>query len=113
MELKKFISKTLQEVLQGVNEAQNELAGKNLGTIVPFTVEGAATLKPSEISPYQNIRFEVAVNIEEKSGGGASISVLSAFVNGKVQVNSANANTQASKILFVVPVYYAERMINS
>ena len=61
----------------------------------------------------ENINFEVAVNIEEKSGSGASISVLSAFINGKVQGNSANANTQASKISFVVPVYYAERMVNS
>ncbi len=113
MELKEFISKTLQEVLQGINEAQNELAGKNIGTVVPFTVEGQGTLKPPEISPYQNIKFEVAVNIEEKSGSGASISVLSALVNGKIQGNSANANTHASKISFVVPVYYAERMVNS
>ena len=79
MELKEFISKTLQEVLLGINEAQNELAGKNPGTVVPFTLEGHGILKPTKISPYQNIKFEVGVNIEEKSGSGASIRRVERF----------------------------------
>lgn len=113
MQLKDFVSMTLQEVLQGVHEAQEKIAGKNVGTVVPFYDQSLPTPKPQDISPYQNINFEIAISIEKSSNGGASISVLSGILGGKLGGELKNADSKINKISFSVPVFYSERTVNS
>ena len=113
MELKDFVSKTLQEILLGVKEAQDEVAGKHVGTVVPVTFTTDDLEQPVKITPFQNVTFEVMVNVEEKAGSEASISVLGGWINGKAKGNSANSNLEATKISFSVPISFSERARNS
>lgn len=113
MELKQFVSKTLEEILQGVNEAQQKVAGTHVGTVAPHIPEYEKLKVPEHISCFQNVHFEVAVSVEEKTGSEASINVLSAIVNGKLRGSSANDNAEQSKISFSVPVFFAQRTVNS
>lgn len=68
---------------------------------------------PEHITRFQKVSFEIAVTVEEKAGSEATISVLSALVNGRVKGNSANDAAEHSKISFSVPVYFSPRLVNS
>ncbi|WP_409525998.1 hypothetical protein [Nitrincola sp. MINF-07-Sa-05] len=113
MELKDFVSKTLQEILTGVKEAQDSVAGKHVGTVVPVTFSQDNLKQPENITPFQNVSFEIVVNVEENSGSEASISVLGGWINGKAKGNNGNSNMEATKISFSVPISFAERTRNS
>jgi len=73
MELKQFVSKALEEILQGVNEAQQKVAGTHVGTVVPHIPEYENMEVPEHISCFQNVNFEIAVSVEEKTGSEASL----------------------------------------
>lgn len=113
MELRKFISKTLEDILLGAKEAQDAVAGSHVGTVAPFVPERPPMNVPQHITCFQNVSFEIVVTVEEKAGSEATISVLSALVNGRLKGNSANDAAEHSKITFAVPIYFSPRMIGS
>lgn len=105
MELKDFVKTTLVEIAEGVKEAQDA------------TTEMGAAINPSAMYdnlakgtmlhdgvPIQEIEFDVAVVAREEAdvtpGGGISIVVLKAEVNGKF----AYENTAVNRIRFHVPI---------
>lgn len=112
MELKEFVSRTLEDILAGVNDAQKNITGTHVGTVapaIPVAVDGKLSY-PERVN---DIHFEIAVGVEEKSGSNASISVISAIVNGKLMGNSSSGNLEHSKISFSVPVYFSHRSFES
>jgi len=102
MELKKFIKKTLTDIIEGVSEAQNEIEN---GTIVPKLNETVSVVETG-ISRFQKIEFEVSVNVIEKEGSEAKLSVVAAIVGGNIKGDSSNTSGHSAKLNFGIPVKF-------
>mgnify|MGYP001131451635 CR=1 FL=1 len=107
MDLREFVSMTLQDIVKGIQEAQ-KVEGVG-GCIAPSGIGGHNFSSSSDISHNGRIvstvvRFDVALTVEksETSGGkgGVSIAVLSAGLGAQV----SSKNSAASRIQFAVPV---------
>lgn len=116
MELKEFVKSSLTEVLQGVEEAKEELGTNASGsskvsptqTVIEqdktYSAFAEGKRDDHEISPVFLINFDVAVTISAtKSGkGGGGISVLGAKIGGEGAISGEES--RASRIRFSVPV---------
>lgn len=111
MELKEFIKSTLIQVSQGVEEAKEELGAESVSvTIVNpepkgsriYTVEGDAGPKRIE-----EIEFDIAVIVEQKSEGKAGIGVLASIVNAGLSKSTGDTNSETHRIKFKVPIKFA------
>lgn len=91
MELKEFISETLKQINDGIQEGSTHLK-QNGG-------EGVS-------DGYFNVAFDLAIttNNEETSGVGGKISVASIFkVGGELEKNTSTSNY--SRIQFHIPIH--------
>lgn len=100
MELKEFISSSLTQIMEAVQEAQvnwGQSSGK--GAINPAW-DSTERLRDHT----QNVEFDIAVTTEQtKSGKGeAGIKVFSASVGAKGEV--ASGHSSVSRIKFAVPI---------
>lgn len=98
MELKDFIAVTLVEIQQGVQAAINKtIASEVSGVINPCWGNIGAT-------HIQNVQFDVAVTVVEKSGvsGEAGISVVGVKIGGGGSGSTETSNV--SRIQFAIPV---------
>ncbi|QBX34586.1 hypothetical protein E4191_07585 [Paracoccus liaowanqingii] len=105
MELKDFIRDTIIQVQTGVQEAITELQnGEITGAINPVW-GSVGNISKSEV---QNLKFDIAVMIENTSSGsaGGRISVVAADVNldGKHSRESRSTNSVKFSIPFIPPV---------
>lgn len=108
MELKEFISATLQVIIEGVKEAQ-EMALENDAIINPSSTRTANDgdidkIVTRTIHRVERITFDVAVTATEgtvtKGGAGISVGILKLGADGK-----SNAETQSlSRIKFKVGI---------
>lgn len=93
MEVKEFITTTLNELAEGLEEAKGENRSFKLTNI---------ELQSKGHGNYGLIQFDLAVTAKESStksgGGGVRIAVASAGVDAK----SENINSATSRIKFVV-----------
>lgn len=101
MKLHEFITATLGEIQQGVQNAiNNTINGGVAGAINP--VWGTAKdIGPTHI---QNIQFDVAVTVVEKESGSVKggIEVIGIRVGGSA--SGSTENTYASRVQFSIPV---------
>ncbi len=110
MELKEFISETLQAVIEGVVDAQQK--SKAYGAYVNPTNVTRTTSNIGEDTTWDNktnnitqqIKFNVAITVEEKEATGAKIGVVSSILNLGVNADTENKNQSVSNISFNVPV---------
>lgn len=110
MELKEFVAQSLVQICEGVKQAQREINQPN----TLHAGGGAAAKINPELSafpeahagisvdsrPLQLVSFDVAVTVQDNTGGGAGISVLGAQIGG--QLSSSTGST--SRLQFAVPV---------
>lgn len=109
MELKDFVSKTLQEIVAGVKEAQeNMVEGGEINPAYPMIRGGGkhTYLTGSNGSPLQNVEFDVAVTATEGKGTKGGIGVFVGSVGLGTQGQSESSNTSISRITFSVPVTF-------
>jgi hypothetical protein len=98
MELKTFITETLQQICAGIKEAQSADGG---GAI---NVESAGThggnLFSSTYGIFTRVDFDVAISAETGGGGKGSIKVFGVGAEGGAERKTAYAN----RITFSVPI---------
>ena len=112
MQLQEFIKQSLSQIVNGVREAQQELARNGHGEVNPHGIQhepggivgrvsGATNPNWAEV---QFVDFDVAVTVTESSetGGRAGISVLG--IGAGAEKQSGLANSSVSRIQFKVPI---------
>ncbi len=109
MKLRDFVKTTLIEIVEGVMEAQQLVAHTFSGAMINPPIESNETAKRTGTHVYiqsqiKDVDFDVAVAAREeasmKPGGGISIVVLKAGVEGEVSYE----NTAVNRIRFKVPI---------
>jgi hypothetical protein len=94
MQLDEFISQTLNEIINGVKEAQKACTESN-----PIIVPYRSGQRP------QQIEFDVALTVEKGTQTKGGIGVLSGIVNLGSAGQSDNSQTAVNRIKFTIPVY--------
>jgi hypothetical protein len=100
LELKDFISKTLEDICLGIKDAQGKVSArlKNY-PIAPAFVDGESAIKETAIS------FDIAgtdsTDAKNAKVGAAKIAVVSASINKE----NAASNISMHRIQFSVPFY--------
>jgi len=90
MELKEFISQTLVEIVEGVQDAKD--TAKH-GTIMPQSRAGTA----------QQVHFDVAVTTTSSTTGGGKVSVMG--IGG--EIGGQSEHQAVSRIKFDVPIRFS------
>lgn len=103
MELKDFVSNALCDIIDGIKNAQEKTVGSG-AVINPFPATPLGGRAPNYVSyaKYQPINFDLAVTINNKSGGGVGIDVFGASIGGKLN----NEESTISRISFSIDVQF-------
>jgi len=107
MELKEFVKATLEEIIQGVKEAQEST--KDTGAVInPDSLsQGANGNLYMRIGGYSfatDVEINVAVTVQEKEGTKAGIGVLSGMFNFGTTDSKDTDNVAVSSIRVKIPV---------
>lgn len=114
MELKDFISKTLQEITLAIKEAQDNIVDggvinpKNIRVCGDGRKYADASVGKGE-KPVQDIEFDVAVTATEGKETKGGIGVFVGAVGAGSQGQSEKSNTSYSRIKFSVPVLFPQQ----
>ncbi|EHK2775591.1 hypothetical protein [Vibrio vulnificus] len=100
MELRKFISESLKDILGGISDAQSEV---EKGQVVPFIDETLAAAETG-LTSYQTVDFEISVNAVEKEGSEAKLNVVAAVIGGHVKGDSSQTASHSATLKFKVPI---------
>ena len=103
MELRTFITKALIDITQGVADAQRQSEETE---IVPHT---NIQLNAIELgfTPYQVVKFEVQVRVDESKGSEGKIGVVSSLIGASMAGSSSNESQHVTTLQFSVPVLFA------
>ncbi|MFA5206640.1 MAG: hypothetical protein WC708_19750 [Lentisphaeria bacterium] len=109
MELKDFVSQTLSQIIEGIEDAQ-----LNKGTTAKINPSGLRMGEKIHSMFFDfnthtiiaNIEFDVAVTTEEAKGTKGGIGVLVGAITLGAQGQSDTKNTSLSRIKFSVPVSF-------
>jgi hypothetical protein len=83
MDLKTFVTVTLNQVIQGVREAQAQEHGDSINAESPGTTgTGGNLISGASYGMFTRVDFDVAVTAETSGGGKGSLSVFGAGVEG-------------------------------
>lgn len=104
MELKEFISESLSQILDGINEASKKLETTSKHPII----YNPGQIRNNAFDQTEKIEFEVIVDVESKDTkkGGAKITVFSIGVGA--EADKSLTHTQQNKIKFSVPVCFTK-----
>lgn len=114
MEIKEFIKESLLQIVDGINEANDELHEKGayipseklVGDGVLFTVD-----KNNETHNFIKVDFDVAVTVSQsdssKIGGGISIA---SFINAGCSAEDVAASQSVSRIKYMIPLALPENL---
>ena len=100
MELRRFVSTALCDIINGVKDAQDEVGP---GVVVPSVANNFKAVEAG-ISDLTSIQFEVTVKSDERAGSEAKLSVVAAVIGGSVKGDSGSSSGHAAKLTFSVPV---------
>src|SRR5580700_5380305 len=100
MDLKDFVAVSLQQILEGIREAQREsIEGLNINA----SNDGVPTGKNIFTGAYGTftlVEFDVAVSAETNAKGDANLKVFGTGASGQIEHKAGSAN----RIAFAVPV---------
>lgn len=108
MELKEFISKTLQSIANGIIDAQSKMPqGTTINPSDTRQVHG----KPHGLNEntIQNVEFDVALTVIEGTETKGGIGVLGGALNLGMGGKSETANTLYNRIRFSVPMVFSQQ----
>ena len=97
MDLKTFVSESLKQIVEGVEEAQDRCAN---------AIVSPSWASVSREKTLQQIDFDIAVTIEKEKGTKGGIAVLGGAINLGTQGQSTASDTIVSRIKFNVPVIF-------
>jgi len=111
IELKDFVSKTLTQIVEGVQDSQNALKGTEaeinprLYNTKSSTMQDLCIRKGSEIQvPILMVKFDVAVQATEGTGTKGGIGIVVGPVVIGTQGRSDKENSSISRINFEIPI---------
>ena len=85
MDLKTFISETLQQILDGVREAQGKEHGGDINAESTSSATGAHLFYAGNYGMFTRVNFDVAIAAETSGGGRGGIQVLGLGAQGGVE----------------------------
>ena len=100
MELREFISKTLEDIIGAVQDAQQKVPND---CVVPRVNKSFKSVGHG-ISEVQPVEFEVTVRADERAGSEARLSVVAAVIGGGVKGESGKSGGHAATLRFKIPV---------
>ena len=100
MILREFISKSLQDIMEALNEVEK----KSPGTVITGWNPTTPDFIKLGITHIQSVDFEVMVRAEEQSGREAKLNVVAAIVGGNVKGESGKAEGHSATLRFRVPI---------
>jgi hypothetical protein len=99
MELKTFITETLQQICAGIKEAQSSVGGDAINA-ESAGAHGGNLFSGGTYGIFTRVDFDVAVSAETGGGGKGSIKVFGVGAEGGAERKTAYAN----RITFSVPI---------
>lgn len=112
MELKQFITQTLNDIIDGIADSQKH-ASERQAVINPHFESSVARCfyVQDDNSSYdafevQNIEFDIAVTVSNEDKSKAGIGVLSAVLNVGAQGEENQSSNEVSRVKFTVPVVF-------
>jgi len=117
MELQEFISQTLLQIVNAVEDTQEELSSRSLSRVIPLMHSYSEKLDAkiigiaaNEESPVILVDFDIAVVASKGSGKKGGISILSAAIG--VQAEAKSSNTNESRVKFAIPITFPWQKYN-
>jgi hypothetical protein len=117
MELRKFISETLMQIVEGIEDAQRGLKDKESEAIINTNMTATDVghvVTGGRRRPVEFVEFDVAILADEatekRAGGGITVaSILKLDAGGKTNKSAGSE----SRIKFKVPMSYPMHKYNS
>ncbi len=107
MELKRFVSSSLQQIFEGIAEAQKSVPdGGKICPVIKRQTGIDSTPMSTDGIPVEFFEFDVAVSVDESSGKDGSISIAFGALKLGGSGNTATGNETVSRIKFRVPVQF-------
>jgi hypothetical protein len=103
MQLDEFVKTSLEQLVSGVRQAQQAVAGMG-AAINPSVRSSPPGRMHSNGTVIQDVAFDVAVTTSETGGSKAGLRVGWAAVGAGVEGKSSNEHSEVSRIKFVIPV---------
>ncbi|KZL05508.1 hypothetical protein [Pseudovibrio sp. Ad26] len=100
MELKEFVTQSLQQIVEGIQEAQAASGGEHINAGLQGISLNGNLINGGSLGVFSTVEFDVAVSAEHNGGGKAALKVFGVGVEGGGQTAASYAN----KIKFSVPV---------
>jgi hypothetical protein len=105
MDLKDFIKQTLEQIVEGVVEAQSSI--QNLGANInpvnfPYTKE--SKFNHSKFSLPQDVIFDIALTSTEKNGSSEGVGVFLGSINLGKKNDGSVEEVAITKVRFTVPL---------
>ena len=111
MNLKEFVTETIVQIMEGVQEAQNQVGDK--GIVNPRSYQSGTFFvdtppQPNELRPAE---FDVAVTASSGSEAKGGAGLLVAAIGMGVQDTQSEGNTAISRIRFELPIAYPTHQV--
>ncbi|MHB8520047.1 MAG: hypothetical protein ACYDH9_04755 [Limisphaerales bacterium] len=99
MVLREFISKSLQDIMDALNEVERN----SPGTVITHFTTTPEFVKMG-VTQIQSVEFEVMVRADEQSGSEAKLNVVAAIIGGDVKGETGKAEGHSATLRFRVPI---------
>ncbi len=111
MELKDFISQSIQQIFEGVKQAQSQTKDMN-GLIAPHKLRMSDKEIPNHqaiigyhhTTPIISVDFDISVTTQDSTKDKAGAGIFIAAIGLGGQIGSETSNSQLNKLRFSVPV---------
>jgi len=108
MELRDFISQALQDIANGIVDAQGKTPDG--ATVNPADTRGTdAKAHGLNGNPVQNVEFDVALTLLRGSETKGGIGVFAGAINLGSSGKSETANTSYSRVKFSIPMVFTQQ----
>jgi len=104
MNLKQFISDTLVEIVQGIEDAKSRLSGSR-AMVSPRISAPRGEITPDR-RPTEYIQFDVAVYAGESDTDKAGAGLVVGFLGIGASTETKDSHTSASRIQFRIPMAF-------
>lgn len=115
VDLKDFVRDSIVGIVDGVAEAQQNIASKAMVNPGHRALPAGALYFPGKtgLVPLQEIKFDLAVTAASEDSGGAKIGFLVGVFGGGGEISGKDSQQTVSRLRFAVPVALPEAPRNS
>ena len=107
MELKEFVAETINQIIDGIIQAQVHAAevGARVNPDRKLVMKDNASLTLDSLQNYmQLVEFDVAVTATEESGAKVGLGIFVTAITAGAQTKLDYANSVVNRIRFTIPV---------